>query len=148
MLASVLIGALLIGATVAVHTTGTIAWIAWARKRVPGRRGVIWTVRLLVTTALTLALLHSIEVVIWAMAYLLHGGVQGVETFEQAVYFSMVTFTTVGYGDITLSGQLRLLSGIQGLNGILLFGWSTALLFGMVQHLFAETRTRPGDDQG
>ena len=56
------------------------------------------------------------------------------DTFEQAVYFSMVTFTTLGYGDIRLGPDLRLLSGIEALNGILLVGWTTALLFAVLQH--------------
>ena len=58
------------------------------------------------------------------------------ETFETAVYFSFVTFTTLGYGDITLSESGRVLSGIQALNGILLVGWSTAVLFAVVQKLW------------
>ena len=56
--------------------------------------------------------------------------------FEAAVYFSFVTFTTLGYGDITLSEGYRLLSGIQALNGILLVGWSTALMFAVVQKIW------------
>jgi hypothetical protein len=60
--------------------------------------------------------------------------VEEIGTFEEAVYFSVVTFTTLGYGDITLADhQWRLLSGAEALNGVLLVGWSTALLFAVVQ---------------
>ena len=55
------------------------------------------------------------------------------QDFETALYFSFVTFTTLGYGDITLSEGWRLLSGIEALNGLLLVGWTTALLFAIVQ---------------
>lgn len=70
---------------------------------------------------------------VWAVAYmsLLPDG--ELATFEKALYFSFVTFTTLGYGDITLSEGWRLLSGIEALNGILLVGWTTALLFAVVQ---------------
>ena len=56
--------------------------------------------------------------------------------FEAAIYFSFVTFTTLGYGDLTLSDGWRLLSGIEALNGILLDGWSTAVLFAVVQRIW------------
>ena len=62
-------------------------------------------------------------------------GVEELTTWEDAIYFSIVTFTTLGYGDITISGGWRLLSGIEAMSGILLFGWSAALLFALVQQL-------------
>jgi hypothetical protein len=62
-------------------------------------------------------------------------------TFEQAAYFSFVTFTTLGYGDITLSESWRLLSGIEALNGILLVGWTTAMIFTVVQRIWQGLKT-------
>jgi hypothetical protein len=53
--------------------------------------------------------------------------------FEEATYFSMVTYATVGYGDIVLEPQWRIMSGFEAMSGILLFGWSTAMLFSIVQ---------------
>ena len=74
-----------------------------------------------------------VEVVLWATTYRLLPG-NHLDSFEKATYFSMVTFTTLGYGDITLADhQWRLLSGIEALNGILLVGWTTAFLFLVVQ---------------
>lgn len=69
---------------------------------------------------------HIIEIVLWAAAYRLAGELR---SFEEAVYFSAVTFATIGYGDVTLSSEWRLASAIEGVNGILLFGWTTAFLF-------------------
>ncbi len=60
------------------------------------------------------------------------------DSFEEATYFSFVTFTTLGYGDITLAGAWRILSGIEALNGVLLLGWSTALLFAVVQRTWKD----------
>lgn len=69
---------------------------------------------------------HIIEIIVWATAYRLAGELHN---FEEAVYFSAITFATIGYGDITLSPEWRLASAIEGVNGILLFGWTTAFLF-------------------
>ena len=83
--------------------------------------------------ALVLLLLHFVEVTIWALSYLGLPAISRLESLEQAVYFSLVTFTDLGYGCITLDPEWRVLSGLEAMNGILLFGWSTALLFAVVQ---------------
>ena len=78
-------------------------------------------------TALVLMMLHVVEVLLWALAYLLFLPGDHLDSFEKAAYFSVVTFTTLGYGDITLvEHEWRLLSGIEALDGILLVGWTTA----------------------
>ncbi|KQY13109.1 ion transporter [Rhizobium sp. Root73] len=69
---------------------------------------------------------HLIEIVIWALAYKLTGELKD---FEEALYFSAITFATIGYGDVTLERKWRLASALEGVNGILLFGWTTAFLF-------------------
>jgi hypothetical protein len=76
---------------------------------------------------------HIIEIVLWAAAYRLAGELQ---SFEEAVYFSAVTFATIGYGDVTLSSEWRLASAVEGVNGILLFGWTTAFLFKVSEFLW------------
>lgn len=78
--------------------------------------------------------LHVIEFHLWALTYMLVLPGDTLDNYEKAVYFSFVTFTTLGYGDVTLSTQdWRVLSGVEAMNGILLAGWSTALLFVVVQ---------------
>ena len=62
---------------------------------------------------------------LWAMAYYALG-VFG--TLEEAVYFSLVSYTTLGFGDVLLSQQWRLLAGMEAANGFLNFGLLTALL--------------------
>ena len=49
-------------------------------------------------------------------------------TFLSPIYYSVVTITTLGYGDVVLTGQWRTLASIQAANGVIMFGWSTALL--------------------
>ncbi len=75
-----------------------------------------------------------IEVWIWAMLYLALGAIR---TLEEAVYFSTSTFTTLGFGDIVLDEEWRLLSSFEAANGLLMFGWSTALIFAAVQWVYA-----------
>lgn len=83
---------------------------------------------------LWLFLATILEVWTWAMLYL---GLGAIEPIEKAVYFSTVTFTTLGFGDITLGEEWRLLSSFEAANGLLMFGWSTALVFAAVQWVYA-----------
>jgi voltage-gated potassium channel Kch len=54
------------------------------------------------------------------------------------LYFSTTTFTTVGYGDVFLDKEWRLLSAFQSANGFIMFGWSTAFIFEIMSKLYKE----------
>ena len=138
MLRLSLIGSALIAITVLIHAIGTTAWVRHLSKKYTGdspARGRS-AMLVLVYTALIVFALHTLEIVIWALAYLALIPINELASFEEAVYFSFVTFTTLGYGDITLSEGWRLLSGIEALNGIILVGWTTAMIFSVVQHIW------------
>jgi voltage-gated potassium channel Kch len=79
---------------------------------------------------------HTVEIWLWAVLYLWIGEFAD---FERALYFSTVTFTSLGYGDITLQERWQLLSGFEAANGIILFGVSTAFAFGVIRKLFEIT---------
>jgi voltage-gated potassium channel Kch len=79
-------------------------------------------------------LVAIVEVLLWGAAYLVLGIVEGL---EKAIYFSAVTFTTLGYGDVVLDGSRRLLSAIEAVNGIIMFGWSTAIVIAVVQRVYS-----------
>jgi len=83
-----------------------------------------------------------LEVLAWAFVYLKLNAIEGL---EQAVYFSMVTFTTLGYGDILLDEQWRLLASFEAANGILMFGWSTAIVMAVVHRIYIAEK---GKEQG
>ena len=138
MLRISLIGAGIVALTVVIHAFGTTLWIHRIGRRYADKQ--FWQPRMaiaiLIRTVLVLMTLHAIEIMIWAGSYLLLTPDSELASFEQAVYFSFVTFTTLGYGDITLSEGWRLLSGIEALNGILLIGWTTAMLFAIVQRMW------------
>ena len=63
------------------------------------------------------------------------------QTFEKAIYFSLVTFTTLGYGDISIASENRILSGLEAINGIILIGWSTAFMFNVFQEIYKIDRS-------
>jgi hypothetical protein len=131
-----LIGAVLVVITVIIHAAGTTSWLRVLGRRYADEEGLVRagkTLHVLIGTVIVLLMLHTVEIIVWAYAYLLMLPAGELASFEEAVYFSFVTFTTLGYGDITLTEGWRILSGIEALNGIMLVGWTTAMLFAVVQ---------------
>lgn len=99
-------------------------------------------------SASTLWLLTALSLSIWIWA----AGFWGLGIFtdlERALYFSMVAFTTLGFGDITLPQDWRLLSGMIAANGLVLFGLNTAFLFEILHRILATSDTKhdPKSDQ-
>lgn len=76
--------------------------------------------------------LHTVE--IWAYAWLFVE-VGALHSFDEALYFSTTTYSTVGYGDIVLPPDWRLVGAIEGANGIILLGWSTAFFVSVVNRI-------------
>jgi Ion channel len=69
---------------------------------------------------------HFSEVMVWSLAYAIVGAAPA---GADPVYFAFVNYTTLGYGDVTPVERWRLLGPITAMNGVLLFGWSTAVIF-------------------
>lgn len=84
----------------------------------------------IIVAVLFILLVQTIIVWLWAVVFLFVGALP---EFEPALYFSLVSFTTVGYGDVVLDPQWRLLSGLTAANGFLSFGWSTAYMVELVR---------------
>jgi voltage-gated potassium channel Kch len=132
----VAIGCGMIIATTVVHAVCMAAVLAMVRKTHADRWGRAnpWT-RLSVIGALVVVMFFAslIEAALWAVAYLATGAISGL---EEAMYFSMVTFTTLGYGDVVVHGEWRMLASFEAANGIIMFGWTTALIVAGVHHLY------------
>jgi len=79
-----------------------------------------------------------LEAWLWALLYLYNPLITALPDMETAFYFSMVTFTTLGFGDVVLTGQWRMLASIQAANGVIIFGWTTALIFYFIQNTYKE----------
>lgn len=75
---------------------------------------------------------NIIQVAFWALLYRLLGAFAD---FETAMYFSGVTFTSLGYGDVVLDGRMRLLGPLQAANGLMMFGITTALSIAAAQQV-------------
>jgi hypothetical protein len=114
--------------TVAVHATG----IAFLLRLHLQPRGVWHVTRMLLRMIWWLVLLHLAEIAIWGLFYLWRGCLPNAES---AFYFSGVTYTTLGYGDLVLAMPWRLLAPIEGLMGVLMCGLSTGLFFVIVSRL-------------
>jgi len=135
MLHQVGLGIVLMTATVFTHTGCTLLLLRVLKAIHVERWGLksLKAGALVISGAVALLLLAGIlEAAIWAVAYLQTGAFS---SFEEAMYFSVVSFTTLGLGDITLSEQWRLLGAFEAANGIVMFGWSTALVFAFVQRV-------------
>ncbi len=142
MILNIFIGLVVIGITIVIQGYGTKFWINrlmnnYAKKPLIGFDHR--TVRLLVYTALFLLSLNFLEAIIWGFTYYLLPGITEFETLEKAIYFSLVTFTTLGYGEITISSSGRILSGFEAMNGVLLLGWTTAMMFSVLQFVMKGT---------
>ncbi|MCW3797926.1 potassium channel family protein [Sphingomonas sp. BN140010] len=80
-------------------------------------------------TVLALIGLHGIEIWLYGLLYLAVGAIHDL---REAVYFSTITYGAIGYSDAVMAERWRLVSAIEGINGILMIGWSTALLIRVV----------------
>ncbi|MHA1134629.1 MAG: potassium channel family protein [Alphaproteobacteria bacterium] len=143
MLFQIALGAGMIGVTTIIQGVFTLFGIDYLRHhldRYPARTELRATLELGVFV-MWLFLATVTEVWAWALLYV---GLGAIETLETAVYFSTVTFTTLGFGDITLDEDWRLLSSFEAANGLLMFGWSTALVFAAVQWVYDSLKR--GDD--
>ena len=145
MITYALIGAALVVTTVIIHAMGTVVLV----RRLSRHTATLaagprwrWTLRILIGTVLWLLFLHLVEIIVWAFAFLVLELANDLQSLEEAIYFSFVTYTTLGYGDITLSGPWRIMSGIEAINGVLLAGWSTAALFALVQKILQAYHTK------
>lgn len=128
MFLNLVFGTVMIGITVIIHTAGIIALThlmdrltAWLRQKIGGLNRAV----AMVLTVHGLFLLHTLEVWAWAVAYHLTGDFND---FGETLYLSAVTFSTLGYGDVIAPDQWRLAVSLEGINGFLLIGWSTAYL--------------------
>jgi hypothetical protein len=142
MLIQIALGSAMIVVTTLIQGIFTMLGIERLRDHLERRttKSLVRSTLKLAVFVLWLFLATILEVWTWAMLYLALGALG---TLEQAVYFSTVTFTTLGFGDITLDENWRLLSSFEGANGLLMFGWSTALIFAAVQWVYAGRKRPP-----
>jgi len=112
-----------------------------------GYTGLGFWKSLVVMTSVTsiTAAAHLTQIALWAVAFLLCGEIS---TFEKAFYYSAENYTALGYGDIVLSERWRLLGPLEAINGLLLFGLSTSVMFAVMSRLIANRLHVQARDRG
>lgn len=132
---------LLMALCVVIHAAGVAAALRRLRKMASSINTFSSGVLLFVLLAAWMVILHLSEITVWAAAFVLNGALPSLET---ALYFSAVTYTTTGYGDVVLPQGWRLDGGVEALTGILMCGWSTAFFFAIVTRLHEARSTAAG----
>jgi hypothetical protein len=95
---------------------------------------------LLICTAAWTILMHLLQIAVWAFFY---AWKHGMPDLTSAFYFSAVTYTTTGYGDLVLPKQWRLVGGVEALTGILMCGLSTGMFFAVFAKVFSLNQATP-----
>jgi hypothetical protein len=123
-----LIGTIVSLVNIMIHALVTVGAIGVARAA--GLRQTsrprLHLMAVMVGTAAALMVAHTLEIFVWAVSYWMVGAAPA---GSDLLYFAFVNYTTLGYGDITPVQEWRLKGPMTAMNGILLFGWSTAVLF-------------------
>jgi len=136
MLSQIVFAVALVFGTVLIHAACTVFVLTrlhsvaahhWVLRSPLSRASVMGALVLLMSAVILL------ESMLWAGLYVMVGALA---TMSEALYFSLVTFTTLGYGDITLHEPWRMLAAFQAANGILMFGWTTAIIVAVAQRVF------------
>ena len=127
--------------TIIIHALFMVAGVKmarWRRSHLGKSKTEAMKAALLSGLTVWLFMAIVLEVWLWAVLYLYHPLVSNLQDLDIAFYFSMVTFTTLGYGDVVLTGPWRILASIQAANGVIIFGWTTALIFYFIQHIYKD----------
>src|SRR5664280_875369 len=141
MLSIFLSACVLAALTMWLHATGIVVLLGGLKRVHALPPTGTWPVaRMLLRMIWCLILLHAAEISIWALFYLWRGCMPNVEV---AFYFSGVTYTTLGYGDMLLAKPWRLLGPIEGLMGVLMCGLSTGYFFVVLSRIH---QSRPVKD--
>jgi hypothetical protein len=143
MLYQLAVAASLIAATVAIQALFMSTGLHQFRSAEDRKASLLkcWPTAVTILWVLFLLVPIVVDVFQWTAVYRL---LDALPTFEESIYFSTVTFTTVGYGDIVLNPEFRLLATFEAVNGWIIFGWTTALLMIVIQRLYAPSGYRSG----
>lgn len=133
MLIQLILASAMVIVTVLVHLTG----LAILLRLLKSHSRIFSALRILPLTLLLGAsigifAIHTVEIWLYAALYLALGAFTG---FEVSLYFSTVTYASVGYGDVLLPQPWRILGAIEGATGIIMLGWSTAFLVSLLARL-------------
>jgi len=137
MLRELLVGFLIVAVCLVSHVAAIVILGGWLveRREASAEKNLSLTGygALLVTVFSALILIHVFQAGVWAAFYYER---TLFNDFETSLYFSIVSYTTIGYGDVVLPQRWRVLGGIEALSGVLLCGLSTAFVFAIINSFF------------
>jgi hypothetical protein len=121
--------------TVSIHALGTMDAISYVSRvcQIGGSPRTFGSAIQILRVVSVLLLLHWIEAAVWAGFFVISGALPDSET---AMYFSLTSYTTLGYGDVVLPATWRLLGPFEGAVGILMFGWSTGIMVSAITRIY------------
>jgi Ion channel len=128
MLRQLLVGAAVSACNIAIHALVMTA-VVWSARIIVAKntsRPSLRLITVMIATASVLMVAHISEVIVWSLTY---GIIDAAPADTDLLYFAFVNYTTLGYGDVTPVERWRLLGPMTAMNGVLLFGWSTAVIF-------------------
>ena len=135
MFREILVAFILVSINVSIHATGMVELFRWLTRKqadLEKKFGAVHDIFLFIKIFAIILSLHLAEICVWAGFYRIF---DVLSEFEPSLYFSIVTYSTIGYGDVTLPVGWRLLGAIEGVTGILTFGWSTGVIFAVASRL-------------
>jgi len=119
---------------VAIHASGVTSALRWLRGQPDSSQNSWHRTWLFILLAGWMILFHLTEITVWALFYVSKGAMPDLPS---ALYFSAVTYTTTGYGDLVLPEAWRLVGAVEALTGILMCGLSTGFFFAVVSRSYA-----------
>jgi hypothetical protein len=128
MLRHILVGGLVSFCNISIHALMMALVVTVARKASAARteHPAVRLIGVMIAAVSVLMMAHVCEVLVWSFAYFVVGAApEG----ANLVYFAFVNYTTLGYGDIVPHRDWLLLGPLTAMNGVLMFGWSTAVIF-------------------
>ena len=147
MLKELLVAFGIVAACLLLHVVSIVLladWMLDRRDKSKEQMGMLSYMLLLIAAFSVIILLHMVEIGIWAIFYYANSLFQD---FETALYFSITSYTTIGFGDVVLPRAWRLVGGIEGVTGVLLCGLSTAFVFAIINAMFQMRVQRRANSQ-
>ena len=138
LFSQVIYGTLCLGICLVIHVIVLAASVPILKQQglLAAARNAIFQMTLLTTIMLiAIVVAHALQIWLWAIIWILTDAVADLNT---AIYFSTVTYTTLGYGDVILSPEWRIFATFSAVAGLLTFGISTAFLVGLIGLLFQD----------
>jgi hypothetical protein len=144
MVVQLLVGGAVSIVNISIHALAT-TWVIQLGRTMgesARSRSSVFLIRVMIVTVSVLMLAHFCEVCVWALAYSILK-VMPASAGASSIYFAFVNYTTLGYGDVVPVERWNLLGPVTAMNGVLLFGWSTAVIFEILRRAIAVSTLAP-----